>query len=176
MPLYKCNVLFQRNCTTRGGTMLIYLANMSISCCDQGPSVRLCRVWMSWRSWSRRQRSYLVCDPRDTSLEMRDVCVRPAECPSSVPMQRKSMSVVLFHHLRKQCTVNLLPRRKSNTFGALPTSPSITINVNSLFISLLSYNGGNVKSICSRRNTGAAPGLRNLPFHLLLFVSFCESM
>lgn len=134
----------------------------------------LCCVLMSWRShnkpYSRWQRSH---DPWDTvlqsasaSTDYKCVCVTCRMSLTSNPVG-KPLSVLLFYpppfiydHFKKQCIVNFLPQMRSNTYRALPTTLSITINVNSaLHLSPFYYNAGNVKCICNSQNTALAPRL-----------------
>lgn len=99
-----------------------------------------------------------------------------AECHPSVPptsnMAWKHLSVLWFSRLpfiydnfKKPCIVNFLPQMRSNIYGALPTTISITINVNSpLHLSPFYYNDGNVKCICNSRNTVMASRLSNVHY------------
>lgn len=72
----------------------------------------------------------------------------------------------IYNHFKKQCIVNFLPQMRSNTSRALPTSLSITINVNSpLHLSPFYYNAANVKCICSSGKPLMAPRLSYVHYH-----------
>lgn len=67
---------------------------------------------------------------------------------------------------KRQCIVNFLPQMRSNTSRALPTTLSITINVNSpLHLSPFYYNAANVKCICSSGKPLMAPRLSYVHYH-----------
>lgn len=162
----------------------------TLLCC-----VLMCSRWcdMPCPRWQRSYLCWTLASRAGASRYYKCLCVICRMSPICSPNLKHGMeasfchlSVLWFSHLpciydhfKKPCIDNFLPQMRSNIYRALPTTISITINVNNpLHLSPFYYNVGNVKCICNSGKTVMAPRLSNVNFcnaHSSLF-TYCFSL